>query len=181
MKFLRLTIPVMLVVTLSACGGSGGLGNILGGNPRGNQCNTGTSEQPPPGPNTNATTTRPTPHARARKPPLDTNRLRSALTLPTTPPVYVSGDTVVDDYLREVRPLFDRPRTFQRTVYRPGEVCQFDLWQPSVEVPVGHGQTRRAWVVVACLGYSRAGAGALAGWLAGLALHAALRLARRGV
>ena len=29
------------------------------------------------------------------------------------------------------------------------------------EVPVGHGQTRRAWVVVACLGYSRAGAGAL--------------------
>jgi hypothetical protein len=26
---------------------------------------------------------------------------------------------------------------------------------------VGHGQTRRGWVVVACLGYSRAGAGAL--------------------
>src|SRR4051794_7261658 len=37
----------------------------------------------------------------------------------------------------------------------------FDLWQPRAEVPVGHGQTRRAWVVVACLGYSRAGAGAL--------------------
>jgi hypothetical protein len=29
-------------------------------------------------------------------------------------------------------------------------------------VPVGHGQTRRGFVVVACLGYSRAGAGALA-------------------
>jgi hypothetical protein len=29
------------------------------------------------------------------------------------------------------------------------------------EVTVGHGQTRRSWVVVACLGYSRAGAGAL--------------------
>jgi hypothetical protein len=28
-------------------------------------------------------------------------------------------------------------------------------------VAVGHGQVRRAWVVVACLGYSRAGAGAL--------------------
>ena len=28
-------------------------------------------------------------------------------------------------------------------------------------MPVGHGQARRAWVVVACLGYSRAGAGAL--------------------
>ena len=53
------------------------------------------------------------------------------------------------------------PRTFQRTVYRPGEICQFDLWQPRAEIPVGHGQTRQGWVVVACLGYSRAGAGAL--------------------
>jgi len=72
------------------------------------------------------------------------------------------GKTIVDDYLREVRPLFaPRPRTFQRTVYRPGEICQFDLWEPRAEVAVGHGQTRRAWVVVACLGYSRAGAGAI--------------------
>ena len=71
------------------------------------------------------------------------------------------GKTVVDDYLREVRPLFLKPRTHQRTVYRPGEICQWDLWEPSALVPVGHGQVRRAWVVVACLGYSRAGAGAL--------------------
>jgi transposase len=70
--------------------------------------------------------------------------------------------TVVDDYLREVRPLFlPAARTFQRTVYRPGEICQFDVWQPREEIPVGHGQTRRGWVVVACLGYSRAGAGVL--------------------
>lgn len=73
-----------------------------------------------------------------------------------------AGKTVVDDYLREVRPLFaPPPRTFQRTVYRPGEICQFDVWQPRAEVPVGHGQTRQGWVVVACLGYSRAGAGVL--------------------
>jgi len=71
------------------------------------------------------------------------------------------GKTIVDDYLREVRPLFATPRTYQRTIYRPGEICQFDLWEPKSEVPVGYGQTRRAWVVVACLGYSRAGAGAL--------------------
>lgn len=71
------------------------------------------------------------------------------------------GKSIVDDYLREVRPLFEVPRTFQRTVYRPGEICQFDLWEPAAEVPVGHGQTRRGWVVVGCLGYSRAGAGAL--------------------
>ena len=75
---------------------------------------------------------------------------------------FEGGKTIVDDYLRELRPLFlPPPRTFQRTVYRPGEICQFDLWEPRAEVPVGHGQTRRGWVVVACLGYSRAGAGAL--------------------
>ena len=56
---------------------------------------------------------------------------------------FEGGKTIVDDYLREVRPLFLAPRTFQRTVYRPGEICQLDLWQPSREVPVGHGQTRR--------------------------------------
>jgi len=71
------------------------------------------------------------------------------------------GKTILDDYLREVRPLFLAARTTQRTVYRPGEICQFDVWQPKLAVPVGHGQTRPGWVVVACLGYSRSGAGAL--------------------
>ncbi len=74
---------------------------------------------------------------------------------------YAGGKSIVDDYLREVRPLFAPKRTFQRTVYRPGEICQFDLWKPKREVPVGHGQARKAYVVVACLGYSRVGAGAL--------------------
>ena len=75
---------------------------------------------------------------------------------------FAGGKTIVDDYLREVRPVFaPPPRAFQRTVYRPAEICQFDLWEPRAEIAVGHGQTRRAWVVVACLGYSRAGAGAL--------------------
>jgi transposase len=74
---------------------------------------------------------------------------------------FEGGKSIVDGYLREARPLFLAPRTFQRTIYRPGEICQFDLWQPSLEVPVGYGQTRRGYVVVACLGYSRFGAGAL--------------------
>jgi transposase len=74
---------------------------------------------------------------------------------------FAGGKTIVDDYLREVRQLFLAPRTFQRTVYRPGEICQWDLWEPSEPVPVGHGQLRRAWVVVACMGWSRAGSGAL--------------------
>jgi transposase len=73
-----------------------------------------------------------------------------------------ASKTVVDDYLREVRPLFaPPPRSFQRTIYRPGEVCQFDVWKPGREIPVGHGQTRPGFVVVACLGFSRAGAGML--------------------
>ncbi len=75
---------------------------------------------------------------------------------------YEGGKTILGDYLREVRPLFlPRPRTFQRTSYRPGALCQFDLWEPSREIPVGSGQTRRGYVVVGCLPYSRAGAGTL--------------------
>ena len=34
-----------------------------------------------------------------------------------------------------------------------------DVSSTAAEIPVGHGQTRRGWVVVACLGYSCAGAG----------------------
>ena len=74
---------------------------------------------------------------------------------------FEGSKTIVDDYLREVRPLFRHERAYQRTVYRAGEICQFDPWEPSEPVPVGHGQRRRGWVVVGCLGYSRAGAGAL--------------------
>src|SRR5919201_6234953 len=75
---------------------------------------------------------------------------------------YAGSKTILDDYLREVRPLFlPRPRTFQRSSYRPGALCQFELWEPSREIPVGSGQTRRGSVVIACLPYSRAGAGTL--------------------
>jgi Mu transposase, C-terminal domain len=75
---------------------------------------------------------------------------------------YAGSKTILDDYLREVRPLFlPRPRTFQRGCYRPGALCQFDLWEPSREIPVGAGQTRRGCVVVGCLPSSRVGAGTL--------------------
>jgi transposase len=74
---------------------------------------------------------------------------------------YRGGKTILDDYVRELRPVFAPPRTFQRTHYEPGELVQFDLWEPSEPISVGHGQTRRGWVVTSCSGYSRAGAGAL--------------------
>lgn len=74
---------------------------------------------------------------------------------------FSGGKTIVDDYVRELRPVFAAPRTFQRTHYEPGELVQFDLWEPSAPIPVGHGQIRRGYVVTCCSGYSRAGAGAL--------------------
>ena len=74
---------------------------------------------------------------------------------------YEGGKTIFDDYVREVRPRFVVPRTFQRTIYRPGELVQCDLWEPRAPVPVGHGQTRRGWVVTAELCWSRVIAGAL--------------------
>jgi transposase len=74
---------------------------------------------------------------------------------------YEGGKTVFDDYVREVRPRFQVRRTFQRTIYRPGELVQCDLWEPREPVAVGHGQTRRGWVVTAELCWSRVIAGAL--------------------
>jgi transposase len=74
---------------------------------------------------------------------------------------YRGGKTIFDDCVRELRPRFLVRRTYQRTVYRPGELCQFDLFEPREPIPVGYGQTRRGWVVTAELGWSRALAGAL--------------------
>jgi transposase len=74
---------------------------------------------------------------------------------------YVGGKSIFDDYVREARPRFLRPRTFQRTVYRPGELIQCDLWEPSEHIPVGHDQRRRGWVVTCEVCWSRAIAGTL--------------------
>ncbi len=74
---------------------------------------------------------------------------------------YEGGKSIFDDYVREVRPRFQRPRTFQRTIYRPGELVQCDLWEPAGQIPVGHGQTRRGWVVTCEVCWSRVIAGTL--------------------
>jgi hypothetical protein len=74
---------------------------------------------------------------------------------------YAGGRSIFDDYVREVRPRFLRPRTFQRTLYRPGELVQCDLWEPAEQIPVGHGQRRRGWVVTSEVCWSRAIAGTL--------------------
>ena len=74
---------------------------------------------------------------------------------------YEGGKSIFDDFVREVRPRFLVPRTFQRTVYRPGELVQCDLWEPSEHVPVGHGQRRRGWVVTCEVCWSRVVTGTL--------------------
>jgi transposase len=74
---------------------------------------------------------------------------------------YDGGKSIFDDYVREVRPRFLVRRTFQRTLYRPGELAQCDLWEPREEVPVGYGQTRRGYVVTVQLCWSRVVAGTL--------------------
>ena len=95
---------------------------------------------------------------------------------------YLGGKTILDDYVRELRPVFAPPKTFQRTHYARGELVQFDLWEPSAPIPVGHGQLRRGWVVTAELGWSRALAGALvfSKELADLAFGMSRCLARLG-
>jgi len=75
---------------------------------------------------------------------------------------YRGGKTILDELLRELRPRYlPPPRSFQRTTYRPGELCQFDLCESRAEIPVGHGQMRRGYVLTAKLPYSRAFWGAL--------------------
>jgi transposase len=97
-------------------------------------------------------------HVLLRKDPgLESQRVREIL----AEQGYRGGKTITDDYVREVRPFFVAQRTFQKTVYRPGDVAQFDLWKPKDDVPVGYGQTRGGYVVVGVLGFSRLGAGAL--------------------
>jgi transposase len=62
---------------------------------------------------------------------------------------------VLRDRVVELRPLFVPPDPCQRTWYFPGELAQFDLWQPDVEIPVGHGQAAKLWVIAGVLGFSR--------------------------
>jgi transposase len=65
------------------------------------------------------------------------------------------GITILRDRVAELRPLFVPPDPCQRTHYRPGELAQWDLWQPDVAIPVGFGQADKLWVVVAVTGFSR--------------------------
>ncbi len=63
--------------------------------------------------------------------------------------------TVLKDRVRELRPLFVPPDPSGRTEYRPGELAQWDLWFPPVDVPLEASQVARPPVIVGLCGYSR--------------------------
>ena len=69
---------------------------------------------------------------------------------------YGGGITILKEYLREVRPVFVRARSYQRTSYLPGEIGQTDWWDLPVTVPVGRGVQRPAFGVVTTLPHSAA-------------------------
>jgi transposase len=68
---------------------------------------------------------------------------------------------VLRDRVAELRPLFVPPDPCQRTTYFPGELGQFDLWQPDAMIPLGYGQQAKLWVIAGVVGFSRF----LGGWM----------------
>jgi hypothetical protein len=63
--------------------------------------------------------------------------------------------TALKDRVRELRPLFVPPDPSGRTVYRPGELAQWDLWFPPTPVPLEDGSEGKPPVLVGVSGYSR--------------------------
>jgi transposase len=68
---------------------------------------------------------------------------------------WTRGITVLRDRVAELRPAYEVPEAFGRTEYKPGELCQWDLWFPAYDIPVGHGQTAVLPVLVGVPCYSR--------------------------
>jgi transposase len=71
---------------------------------------------------------------------------------------------VLRDRVAELRPVYLPPDPASRTAYVAGEIAQFDLWFPPINLPVGFGQTRPATqlpVLTMVCGYSRTAAAVL--------------------
>lgn len=51
--------------------------------------------------------------------------------------------TILKDRIRQIRPEYCGIDPVDRTIYRPGEITQCDLWFPDVAIPVGCGQERK--------------------------------------
>lgn len=65
------------------------------------------------------------------------------------------GITILKERVHELRPAYLPPDPAGRTMYRPGELAQWDLWFPAVDIPIGPERTARFPVIVGVAGYSR--------------------------
>jgi transposase len=65
------------------------------------------------------------------------------------------GITVFRERVAELRPVYLPPDPAGRTTYRPGELAQWDLWFPPVDIPIGSGRVARPPVLMGVAGYSR--------------------------
>lgn len=65
------------------------------------------------------------------------------------------GMTILRERVAELRPLYVPLEAFGRTAYKPGELAQWDLWEPPVNIPVGFGQCARLQVLVGVCCFSR--------------------------
>lgn len=72
---------------------------------------------------------------------------------------WTRGITILKERVAELRPLYLQPKPYQRTDYEPGELAQWDLWQPPVDIPVGFDVAQRLWVITGLSGYSRTSLG----------------------
>jgi transposase len=88
--------------------------------------------------------------------------LRAYPTMPATVIAERIGWTrsirVLRGRVAELRPAYLPPDPAGRTSYARGEIAQCDLWFPPIQLPVGHGQTRRPAqlpVLTMVTGYSR--------------------------
>lgn len=91
------------------------------------------------------------------------DRIRALLKdCPTMPATVVAerigwarGITILRERVAELRPLYRPADPYQRTDYRPGELAQWDLWEPPADIPLGYGHVGRLPVLVGVSGYSR--------------------------
>lgn len=99
-------------------------------------------------------------------------RIREQLrAVPTMPATVIAervgwdrGLTVFKERVRDLRPAYLPPDPASRTTYEAGELAQFDFWFPTIELPVGYGQSRTAKrlpMMTTVTGYSRWSGGVL--------------------
>jgi hypothetical protein len=63
--------------------------------------------------------------------------------------------SVLKRRVRELQPVYLPADPVSRTAYQPGELAQYGLWFPPVDIPLGFEQTGRPPVLVMVAGYSR--------------------------